>query len=82
MFIFLHKMISKVFITNEDIFLGFKIVTIEEREPFDLMIFVFWQLENGPFFSNSMISQASRYAALVYHGFSCAFLRFSGFYSY
>ena len=47
MVVFLHKMISSMFITNEDMFLGFKIRAIEERKPFDLMIFVFWQLEDG-----------------------------------
>ena len=60
-------MISKVFIKNEDMFLGFKIVAIEEIKPFDLMIFVFWQLKNGPLMFNSVSCQTSMYPALVYH---------------
>ena len=82
MITFLHNFISKAFITNEDMFLGFKIVAIEERKLFDLIIFVFWQVENGPLLSSIVICSQSKNAATVYHGFSYAFLQFSGFYSY
>ena len=47
--IFLHEVISKVFLTKEEVCLCFKIVTIEERKAFDLIIFLFCSSETVPF---------------------------------
>ena len=56
MIILLEKMIREMLIAYENMLLRFKIITIEERQPFMPKIFLFRQLEDGPFLSSRVVS--------------------------